>query len=109
MTRESQYIEDYLDTTAVAATRWTPHTYLAYTLSGAARVEWSGRYYRALMAAINRRIEAGTVMPVMSKGGSTAYVRRDVTDALLLFARTDFAIRRDARLTPAESQAAARA
>jgi hypothetical protein len=69
---ESQYIHRYLARTADPATRWTPHTFLAYTLHGKAR-DYAGGYHRALMRAIGRRVAAGTVVPVRSKGGSTAY------------------------------------
>jgi hypothetical protein len=72
--RESQYIEPYLDATADPATRWTPDTYLAYTLRGTAR-DYAAGYARALMRAIRRRVDAGTVVPARSVHGSTAYVR----------------------------------
>ena len=73
--RESQYIETYLSTAADPATRWTPETYLAYTLRGDARSRWSSGYSRALMRAIGRRMNAGTVTGVRSKGGAVAYIR----------------------------------
>jgi hypothetical protein len=76
--RESQYIDAYLDATAEPGTRWTPHTYLSYTLRGKAK-GYSGHYYRALMRAISRRTAAGTVIAVPSKGRSTAYVRIEHT------------------------------
>lgn len=72
--RDSQYAEAYLDTTAYPGTRWTPGTYLTYTLHGRAKDYWRG-YHRALMRAIERRIAAGTVVAAPSKGGSTAYIR----------------------------------
>lgn len=75
--RESQYIEAYLLATADPATRWTPWTYLTYTLRGAARSTWMHGYYDALMRAITRRIDAGTVTEVPSKGGSVAYAYTD--------------------------------
>lgn len=75
MRRESQYIDSYLATTEDPATRYTPATYLAYTLHGKAK-DYSQHYVRALMAAIGRRVTAGTVVPVRSVRGSTAYVRR---------------------------------
>jgi hypothetical protein len=73
--RESQYIDAYLNTAADPATRWTPETYLSYTLRGAAKQRWSAGYSRALMRAISRRVSAGTVIAVRSKGRSTAYMR----------------------------------
>lgn len=75
MRRESQYIEPYLATTEDPATRYTPDTYLAYTLHGKAK-DYSTHYVRALMAAISRRVDAGTVVPVRSVHGSTAYIRK---------------------------------
>jgi hypothetical protein len=75
--RESQYIDDYLDTAAEPGTRWTPHTFLSYTLRGQAK-NWSSGYHRALMRAIERRVSAGTVIAVTSKGRSTAYIRAAV-------------------------------
>jgi predicted alpha/beta-fold hydrolase len=75
MRRESQYIDSYLATTEDPATRYTPDTYLAYTLHGKAK-DYSSHYVRALMAAISRRVAAGTVVPARSAHGSTAYVRR---------------------------------
>jgi hypothetical protein len=74
---ESQYIASYLTMTANPDTRYTPDTYLAYTLRGSARTSWSGGYARALMRAINRRVAAGTVVAVPSKGGSTAWMRAE--------------------------------
>jgi predicted alpha/beta-fold hydrolase len=71
---ESQYIDAYLDATADPDTRWTPNTFLSYTLHGKAK-DYSGHYYRALMRAIDRRVTAGTVTMVRSKGGSQAYMR----------------------------------
>lgn len=79
---ESQYIGSYLAATANPDTRYTPDTYLHYTLRGSARTSWPGGYARALMRAINRRAEAGTVVAVPSKGGSTAWMRaEDLTTA----------------------------
>jgi predicted alpha/beta-fold hydrolase len=71
---ESQYTELYLDTTADPATRWTPGTYLTYTLHGRAK-SYSAHYLRALMRAIARRVENGTVIEMRSKHGGSAYVR----------------------------------
>lgn len=73
---ESQYIDSYLAMTADPGTRWTPDTYLSYTLGGRAK-DWSAGYARALMRAISRRVAAGTVVAVPSKGGSTAYMRAE--------------------------------
>jgi hypothetical protein len=72
---ESQYVEPYLDTTADPATRYTPDTYLAYTLHGKAK-DYSVHYRDALMRAIRRRVDAGTVVPAKSVRGAVAYVRR---------------------------------
>ena len=74
MRRESQYINAYLDTTADPATRYTPDTYLAHTLHGKAK-NYSMHYVQALMRAIGRRVAEGTVIPVPSVRGSTAYIR----------------------------------
>lgn len=73
---ESQYIDSYLTMTADPGTRYTPDTYLSYTLGGRAK-NWSSGYARALMRAVNRRVAAGTVVPVPSVGGSTAWMRAD--------------------------------
>jgi len=75
MRRESQYIDSYLATAEDPATRYTPDTYLAYTLRGKAR-DYLQHYVQALMAAINRRVAAGTVVPIRSLRGSTAYIRK---------------------------------
>ena len=72
---ESQYIDAYLDTTADPDTRWTPWTFLKYTVHGSAWSQWSHGYYDALMRAISRRVTAGTVVGVRSKGGALAYMR----------------------------------
>ncbi len=73
---ESQYIEPYLDKTADPGTRWTPGTYLSYTLAGKAK-GYSAHYATALMRAIRRREAAGEVIAVPSKGGSTAWIRKE--------------------------------
>lgn len=78
---ESQYIDAYLDATADPDTRWTPWTFLKYTVHGSAWSNWSRGYYDALMRAISRRMTAGTVTGVRSKGGGVAYVRADVAKA----------------------------
>lgn len=77
MTRESQYIEMYLMLTADPATRYTPWTFLKYTVHGSAWSAWSRGYYDALMRSVNRRIIDGTVEAVPSKGGSVAYAYTD--------------------------------
>lgn len=66
------YIDLYLD--AAEAHRWTPATYLTYTLRGKA-AKYAGRYQHALMNAIQRRMNAGTVAGIRSAGGSIAYIR----------------------------------
>ena len=73
--RESQYIEAFLDTTADPDTRWTAWTYLKYTLRGSAWATWSRGYHDALMRAVSRRVAAGAVTAVRSKGGSTTFIR----------------------------------
>lgn len=72
--RESQYIEDYLR--QAEQHRWTPGTYLHYTLAGRAK-DYSASYQRALQRAIDRRVQSGDVVPVRSAGARVAYVRRD--------------------------------
>lgn len=73
MRPESQYIDGYLAATADPATRYTPWTYLKYSIRGTAWSSWSRSYYDALMNAISRRLAAGTVIEVRSVGGSIAY------------------------------------
>lgn len=73
---ESQYIEEFLDRTADPGTRWTPQTFLAYTLHGKAK-DYSAGYHDALMRALSRRLAAGTVTEIRSKGGSTTYIRTE--------------------------------
>jgi hypothetical protein len=75
--RESQYIEAFLATTADPATRWTPWTFLKYQVHGTAWSSWSHGYYEALMRAVSRRIAAGTVIEVRSKGGATTFIRKE--------------------------------
>lgn len=72
MRRESQYIEDYLDTCAVRPI--TPASYLASRLRGRAAT-YSLAYKTALMAAIERRVQAGTVEACESLGHRIAYRR----------------------------------
>jgi len=76
--KESQYAEAYLDTAADPATRWTPWTYLKYTVHGSAWSNYSYGYRDALMRALNRRMTEGTVTAVPSRGGSVAYVRTEI-------------------------------
>lgn len=66
----SQYLEDYLDSTA-RGRLITPGTYLAYTLRGRAKT-YIGGYLRALLRALE---DESDVEPVRSIGGRTAYVR----------------------------------
>jgi len=75
--RESQYIDAYLNTTADPDTRYTVWTFLKYTVHGEAWSLWSHGYYDALMRAVSRRVTAGTVTVVRSKGGGIAYVRAE--------------------------------
>jgi hypothetical protein len=70
--RESQYLAPYLATTA-SGRLVTPGTYLAGELRGRARI-YSGRYLRALEAALRRRMAEGTVRAMPSLRGGTAYI-----------------------------------
>jgi len=79
--RESQYIDAYLTATADPDTRWTPWTFLKYTVHGEAWSLWSHGYYDALIRAISRRVTAGSVVGVRSKGGGVAYVQAEVAGA----------------------------
>lgn len=73
MMRESMYIDEYLAETS-GGHLVTPGTYLHGQLTGKAR-DYARGYLRALEAALARRVDAGTVEPVPSVGGSIAYVR----------------------------------
>jgi len=53
-----------------------PQTFLAYTLHGKAK-DYSAGYHDALMRALSRRLAAGTVTEIRSKGGSTTYIRTE--------------------------------
>ena len=77
MAKESQYIDRYLE--VAAAHRYTPGTFLAYTLAGKAKRYGAG-YTRALLRAINRRLSTGEVVAVRSAHGATAYVRKEVVE-----------------------------
>jgi hypothetical protein len=69
--RESQYVESYLYTTGKR--RWTPKTYLHYELRGRAKT-YGGGYASALQRALDRRVQAGSVIPVTSVGRRIAYM-----------------------------------
>lgn len=70
--RESQYIDEYLD--AAEKHGWTPSTFLGNVLTGTA-ANYSDRYHKALMNAINRRLESGDVVKATSARGKTCYKR----------------------------------
>jgi hypothetical protein len=69
--RESQYVESYLYT--ARERRWTPKTYLHYELRGRAKTYGAG-YASALQRALDRRVQAGTVVPVLSTKKRLAYM-----------------------------------
>jgi hypothetical protein len=69
--RESQYVESYLYT--ARERRWTPKTYLHYELRGKAKRYGAG-YASALQRALDRRVQAGSVIPVRSVGRKVAYM-----------------------------------
>jgi hypothetical protein len=69
--RESQYVESYLY--AASRRRWTPKTYLCYELRGRAKRYGAG-YASALQRALDRRVQAGSVIPVCSVGRKIAYM-----------------------------------
>jgi hypothetical protein len=69
--RESQYVESYLY--AASRRRWTPKTYLRYELRGRAKRYGAG-YTSALQRALDRRVRAGSVIPVRSVGRRMAYM-----------------------------------
>lgn len=73
--RDSQYVDAYLAETAYPATRYTPWTFLKYTVHGSAWGSWAYSYYHALMRSLHRREAAGEIIAVPSKGRSTAYIR----------------------------------
>ena len=72
--RESQYVEPYLAKTRNPKTRWTPGTYLAYTLRGAAKHQYGGDYHRALVTSLRRLVADGSVVVTRSVHGNVAYV-----------------------------------
>ena len=75
--RQSQYLESYLAGTKNPKTRYTPSTYLAYTLRGTAKHTYGDVYLRALMNGLNRLIKSGEVQAVASVNGSTAFIRKE--------------------------------
>ena len=72
--RQSQYVGPYLAKTANPKTRYTPGTYLAYTLRGAAKHRYGGDYRRALVNSLTRLVADGTVVTARSVRGGTAYI-----------------------------------
>lgn len=73
MTRESQYVEPYLE--EAARHRYTVGTFLRYRLRGRAR-DWSDVYQRSLERALARRLIEGEVVIVRSAKGGDCYLRR---------------------------------
>jgi hypothetical protein len=69
--KRSQYLEAYLK--AAVEHRWTPGTFLAYTLRGKAK-NWMSKYQRALENALIEEEKAGRVVRVRSVQGHTAWV-----------------------------------
>jgi hypothetical protein len=69
--RESQYVESYLY--VAEKRRWTPKTYLCHELRGKAKRYGAG-YASALQRALDRRVQAGAVVPVRSAAGRIAYM-----------------------------------
>ena len=90
--RQSQYVRPYLDKTADPKTRYTPGTYLAYTLRGAAKHRYGGDYKRALVNSLVRLVANGTVIKTRSIHGGTAYMKaeqdRPIDDAWTYTAST---------------------
>ena len=74
--RESQYVAPYLRRTANPKTRWTVGTFLANTLTGAAKTRWADTYQRALENSLQRLVEAGKVERAPSIRGGLAYVAK---------------------------------
>jgi hypothetical protein len=74
MARGSSLTQPYLETTADPATRYTPATWLKYTLRGKA-ARYSGKYARVLLRSLRDGVERGTIMQVPSVRGGRAYVR----------------------------------
>ena len=75
--RQSQYVQPYLDKAANPKTRYTPGTYLAYTLRGVAKHQYGGDYKRALVNSLMRLVAGGTVVETRSMHGCTAYMRAE--------------------------------
>jgi hypothetical protein len=76
--RQSQYVLPYLDKTANPKTRYTPATYLAYTLRGTAKHQYGGGYTRSLVNSLMRLVAEGTVKQARSVHGSTAFIYTEV-------------------------------
>jgi hypothetical protein len=72
--RDSQYLRPYLETTADPATRYTPGTFLAYTLRGKA-AKYSDVYLRALLRSLEREERAGKAMRVPSVRKGVAWIQ----------------------------------
>jgi NADH:ubiquinone oxidoreductase subunit F (NADH-binding) len=75
--RQSQYVQPYLAKTANPKTRYTPGTYLAYTLRGAAKHQYGSDYKRALVNSLMRLVADGTVISTRSMHGYTAFIYVD--------------------------------
>ena len=76
--RQSQYVLSYLDKTTDPKTRYTPATYLAYTLRGSAKHQYGGDYTRSLVNSLMRLVAKGTVKQTRSMHGSIAFIYTDV-------------------------------
>jgi len=76
--KRSMYLEAYLK--AAAVNRWTPGTFLAYTLRGKAK-DWMSKYQRALENALIEEEKAGRVVRVRSVRGHTAWVPVETVQA----------------------------
>jgi hypothetical protein len=74
--RESQYVDDYLDTTARAGplNGIAVSSYLNRVLRGRAK-RYTGSYSNALHRALSRRVADGEVIRLPSMDGGTAYHR----------------------------------
>jgi len=71
MTRDSQYVDSYLNGPA-----YTVGTFLKYTLAGKA-ARYMGRYAAALTRSLERRVQTGEVIVATSIRGGRAYRRAE--------------------------------
>jgi len=72
--RNSQYLNDYLDSNKSRGTGkgLTVGSYITYVLRGSAK-KYSGKYCRALENSLDREVAAGRVRIGTSAQGRTAY------------------------------------